>query len=157
VAQPIEAPHVMIVEARFYEDLADELARGAIAALEEAGASFERFAVPGCLELPAAVKYAIRSRDFFAARKRFDGFLALGCVIRGETSHYDIVCNETARGLQTLAIEFTLALGFGVLTCENREQAMARASVAGRNKGAEAARACLRMIELKRAFRLFPR
>jgi len=78
-------------------------------------------------------------------------------VIRGETSHYDLVCNETARGLQSLAMEYTLALGFGVLTCENSDQAWARASVSDGNKGGEAARACLQMIELKRAFRLFPR
>jgi 6,7-dimethyl-8-ribityllumazine synthase len=147
-----EAPHVMIVEARFYEELADELARGAIGALEETGATWERFAVPGCLELPAAVKFAVRSPEFSRHHRRFHGFVALGCVIRGETTHYDIVCNETARGLQTLALEHALALGFGVLTCETMEQARARAFVGEGNKGGEAARACLRMIELKRSF-----
>ena len=157
MTEPAGAPHVMIVEARYYEDLADQLVRGAIEALDAAGASHERFAVPGAFEIPTAIKFAIRSRDFYAARRRFDGFIALGCVIRGETSHYDLVCNETARGLQSLAMEYTLALGFGVLTCENSDQAWARASVSDGNKGGEAARACLQMIELKRAFRLFPR
>lgn len=149
-------PHIMIVEARFYEDIADELVRGAVAELDKAGATWERFAVPGAFEIPATIKYAIRSRDFYAARRRFDGYIALGCVIRGETSHYDLVCNECARGLQTLSIEYTLALGFGVLTCENREQARTRASISGGNKGAMAARSCLAMLELKRDFRLYP-
>ncbi|HLI13715.1 MAG TPA: 6,7-dimethyl-8-ribityllumazine synthase [Alphaproteobacteria bacterium] len=152
-----EAPHIMIVEARFYEDLADELVRGATLELEKAGASWERFAVPGAFELPAAIKIAIRSRDFYSGRKRFSGFVALGCVIRGETSHYDIVCSEAARGLQSLAIEYTLALGFGLLTVESREQAWARAAVSGGNKGADAARACLAMLALKRDFHLYPR
>lgn len=152
-----DVPHIMIVEARFYEDIADELVRGAVAELERAGASSERFAVPGAFEIPAAIKFAIRSRGFHSARRRFDGFVALGCVIRGETSHYDLVCNECARGLQTLAVGYTLAVGFGVLTCDNREQAWARASLSGGNKGAVAARACLAMLELKRAFRLYPR
>src|SRR5579883_2145754 len=151
------APHIMIVEARFYEEIADELVRGATAELERVGASWERFPVPGAFELPTAIKVAIRLRDFYTARARFDGYIALGCVIRGETSHYDLVCGECARGLQDLAIEYTLALGFGVLTVENREQAWARASVGGYNRGGAAARACLEMIELKRAFRLFPR
>jgi 6,7-dimethyl-8-ribityllumazine synthase len=152
-----EAPHIMIVEARFYEDIADELFRGASDALAKSGASWERFAVPGAFEIPTAIKYAIRSRDFYTARRRFDGYVALGCVIRGETSHYDLVAGECARAVQAIALEYTLALGFGVLTCENREQAWARASVSGRNNGARAARACLAMIELKREFFLYPR
>lgn len=152
-----DRPHIMIVEARFYEDIADELVRGAVAELEKAGATWERFAVPGALELPAAIKFAIRSLDFYTPPKRFDAYVALGCVIRGETSHYEHVCNECARGLQSLVIEHTLALGFGVLTVENRAQALARASPSGRNKGAEAARACLAMLGLKRAFHLVPR
>jgi 6,7-dimethyl-8-ribityllumazine synthase len=83
--------------------------------------------------------------------------VTLGCVIRGETSHYDYVCTESARKLQDLACEFTLALGYGILTCDTREQAWARARVDGKDKGGEAARACLRMVELKRRFHLFPR
>lgn len=152
-----DTPHIMVVEARFYDDLADELAKGAVAELVKAGATYHRIAVPGCLEIPAAILYAVRSMDYFTARKRFDGYVALGCVIRGETTHYDIVCNESARGLQDLALRYALAIGNGVLTVENREQAWVRAAVQHKNKGGFAARACLDMIELKRQFRLYPR
>ncbi len=152
-----DQPHILIVEARFYPDIADELFRGARAELEKAGASHERVAVPGAFEIPAAVRMAVRSMDFVGGQRRHDGYLALGCVIRGETSHYDYVCGESARKLQDLACEHTLALGYGILTCETREQAWERASVEGRNKGGEVARACLDMVELKRHFHLFPR
>ena len=152
-----DQPHILIVEARFYPDIADELFRGARAELEKAGASHERVAVPGAFEIPAAVRMAIRSMDFVGGQRRHDGYIALGCVIRGETSHYDYVCGESARKLQDLACEHTLALGYGILTCETREQAWERASVEDRNKGGEVARACLDMVELKRHFHLFPR
>jgi 6,7-dimethyl-8-ribityllumazine synthase len=142
------APHVMIVEARFYPDIADELAKGAIAALDKAGATYERFTVPGVLEIPAAINLAIHAASK-VKRRPFDAYLALGCVIRGETTHYDIVCNESARGVQELIIEHDLALGFGVLTVENGEQAWERARVNRKNKGGEAAQACLAMYELK--------
>jgi 6,7-dimethyl-8-ribityllumazine synthase len=140
------SPHVLIVEARFYADLADELARGAVAALEEAGAIWERVAVPGAFEAPAAIRVALET-------ERFDGYVALGCVIRGETTHYDYVCGESARGLMDLAVQFGAAIGYGILTCENGEQAWARAAVDRKNKGADAARACLAMIALKRKLR----
>lgn len=143
------APHVMVVEARFYPDIADELAKGAVAALDKAGASYERFAVPGVLEIPAAINMAIRAA-IRVKRRPFDAYLALGCVIRGETTHYDIVCNESARGVQDLVVEHDLALGFGVLTVENEDQAWERAFVNKKNKGGEAAEACLAMFELKR-------
>lgn len=152
-----EAPRILIVEARFYEDIADELLRGAAAALDRAGAEYETVAVPGAFEIPAAIRMAIRSMDFVGGQRRYDGHIALGCVIRGATSHYDYVCAESARKLQDLACEYTLALGYGILTCDTREQAWERASVEGRDKGGEVARACLRMIELKRQFQLFPR
>jgi len=152
-----DAPHVMITDAQFYPDLADALFEGAVAELNAVGATFERFTVPGAFELPAALQMAIRSMDFFTGRRRFDGYIALGTVIRGETSHYDYVCSETSRALMDLSVRYTLALGFGLLTCENREQAEDRASVNGKNKGGEATRTCLRMIEVKRSFRLFPR
>lgn len=152
-----EHPHVMIVEARFYDDIADELARGAIQVLEEAGATFERIAVPGVFELAAAIQMAVRSLDFSTLRRRFDGYVALGCVIRGETNHYDLVCNESARALQDVVRQHTLALGFGVVTVDNKEQAWVRAAVDQRNKGGMAARACLSMIEVKRQLMLFPR
>lgn len=152
-----DAPHVMIVEARFYEDVADELARGAIKALDDAGATYERFTVPGAFEIPAAVKYSIRALDFYSARRRFDGYITLGCVIRGETTHYDYVCQESARALQDLSLEHTLALGYGILTVENLDQAMARAKLEDKDRGGHAARACLAMIQLKHDFRLYPR
>jgi 6,7-dimethyl-8-ribityllumazine synthase len=151
------APHIMVVEARYYEPINDELVRGAIAALEEGGATYERFVVPGAFEIPASIQYAVRSLDFSPGRRRFDGYVALGCVIRGQTTHYDYVCGESARALQELAVHYSLALGFGILTVENEEQAWERAKVDRRNKGGEAARACLAMVELKRRFRLFPR
>lgn len=147
----------MIVEARFYEDIADEMALGAIAALEVANAEFDRFEVPGAFEIPAAIKYGMRAMDFDSNRRRFDGYIALGCVIRGETTHYDYVCGESARGLMDLSTRFSLALGYGILTCENREQAWARASRDGGDKGAFAANTCLEMIAMKNRLGLYPR
>jgi len=147
-----EPAHVLVVEARFYEDIADELARGAEQALMHASASYERVAVPGAFELPGAIALALRAEEADPAGRRFDGYVALGCVIRGETTHYEHVCQESVRGLQDLVLRHRIALGFGVLTVENREQALARASVTGRNKGGEAARACLGMIALRRRF-----
>jgi 6,7-dimethyl-8-ribityllumazine synthase len=137
--------HVLIVEARFYEDLADELVKGAMAALDAAGVTYDRIAVPGAFEIPAAIGYA-------AQGGKYAGYVALGCVIRGETTHYDYVCGESARGLQDLAIQQRLAIGYGILTCENGEQAWVRASVAKKNKGKDAVEACLAMIELKQRF-----
>jgi 6,7-dimethyl-8-ribityllumazine synthase len=140
----------MIVEARFYEDIADELVRGAMAALEEAGASYERFAVPGAFEIPGAIRLAMDARCDGVAR--FDGYVALGCVIRGETTHYDYVCGESARALQDLALKHKLAIGYGILTVENRDQAMARGAVDRGDKGRAAVTACLAMVGLAREF-----
>lgn len=145
-------PNILIIEARFYEDLADELARGAIAALEARGATWQRASVPGVLEIPAAVKYALDAMAHGGFTKKIDGFVALGCVIRGETTHYDIVSNESARALMQLAVDRSLALGNGIQTVENEAQAWARAKVSEKNKGGGAANACLDMIELKRSF-----
>ena len=152
-----ENPHILIVESRFYEDISDALALGAIAVLDEAGCTYERIAVPGAFEIPAAIRMAIKSMDFYSGDRRFDGYIALGCVIRGETSHYEHVCGESARKLQDLASDYALALGFGILTCENVKQAEERADINRKNKGGEVARACLKMIEVKRRFHLFPR
>ncbi len=149
-----QLPHVMIVEARYYEHILDEMVRGAIAALDAAGASYERFAVPGAFEIPAAISFAVAAQARGAREARFDGYVALGCVIRGETTHYDYVCAESARGLQELALRHDLAMGFGILTVENEAQALARARIDRKNKGGEAANACLAMIELKRHFGL---
>jgi 6,7-dimethyl-8-ribityllumazine synthase len=139
--------HLLVVRAPVYQDIIAELTRGAIQALDAAGATYEIIDVPGAFEIPAAIAMAEAS-----AEKSYDGYVALGCVIRGETSHYDYVCGESARGLQELAFRDRLAIGFGVLTCENGEQAWARASVDRKNKGAEVANAALRMIVLKQEF-----
>ena len=152
-----EAPHVLVVEARFYEDIADELVKGAVACIESADATYNRIDVPGAFEIPAAIRMAVKALDVVGGRRRYDAFVALGCVIRGETTHYDYVCRESARGLQDLAIQHVLAIGYGILTCESREQAWARAAVDQGNKGGVAARAALRMVGLKKDFGLFPR
>ena len=136
--------HFLIVEARFYAALADAQAAGAIAALQLAGCSFERVSVPGALEVPAAVAMA-HSGD-----KHFDGYVALGCVIRGETSHYDTVSNESARGLMDLALGQNMAIGNGIMTVENEDQAWARADSARRDKGGDAARAAMAMATMRR-------
>jgi 6,7-dimethyl-8-ribityllumazine synthase len=144
------APHLMLVEARYYERIADEMMRGALRAIEEAGATHERFVVPGAFEIPAAVYLGMRSGQGETARRAFDGFVALGCVIRGETTHYDYVCGESARGLQELAMRHGLAIGYGILTVENEAQAWARAALDRLDKGGEATRACIEMIALRR-------
>ena len=140
----MSGPHIMIVEARFYEDIADALFEGSLSALGDAGATHQRFEVPGAFELAAAIAFA-----HAADPGRFDGYVALGCVIRGETTHYDYVCAESARGLQDLAVREKLAIGYGVLTVENHGQAWARASVEHKNKGRDVANACLHMISLR--------
>jgi 6,7-dimethyl-8-ribityllumazine synthase len=146
------APHLLIVEAPYYRDIAEELRAGASEALVAAGATWDVIAVPGAFEIPAAIALAAGRHlaPGKALAKSYDGFLALGCVIRGETTHYDYVCGESARGLQDLALRHGLAIGFGILTTENGEQAWARAARDKKNKGAEAARAALAMIALRR-------
>ena len=136
---------ILIVEAPFYQDIVDELRAGAEEALSQAGATVERVSVPGAFEVPAAVAIA-------ADTGRYDGFLALGCVIRGETSHYDYVCAESARGLQNLAVDRRLAIGYGILTTDTDAQAWVRARRDDKNKGRDVAEACLAMIALKRRF-----
>ncbi len=146
------APRVLIVEARFYDDIADALVEGATAALDAAGASHERMRVPGAFEIPAAIGFAARRPPGLDDDDVFDGFVGLGCVIRGQTTHYDYVCHESARGMQDLAVRERVALGYGILTCENRDQAMARARRDEQDRGGAAARACLAMIDIKRRF-----
>ena len=136
----------LIVEARFYTDLLDSLVEGAIAALEAAGASYERISVPCALEIPGAIAIAD------AAPKAYAGYVALGCVIRGETSHYDTVCNESARGIMALTLDKRLAIGNGIITVENSEQAWARADKTRKDKGGDAARAALAMAALKKDY-----
>jgi 6,7-dimethyl-8-ribityllumazine synthase len=139
---------VLIVDANFYQDLSAELVRGAVAELEKIGVSYERLSVPGALEIPSAISLVSQGND----AKLFAGYIALGCVIRGETSHYDIVCGESARGLSKLALDRNLAIGNGILTVDNWEQAWARASVSEKNKGRDAAIACLSLFEIKQRY-----
>ena len=139
---------VLIVDANFYQDLANELVRGAVAELEKIGISYERLSVPGALEIPSAISMVSQGND----AKLFAGYIALGCVIRGETSHYDIVCGESAQGLSKLALDRNLAIGNGILTVDNWEQAWARASVLKKNKGRDAAIACLSLFEIKQRY-----
>lgn len=139
--------HMLIVEARFYDTISDELLRGATRVLDEANARYDRITVPGALEIPPAIAIAID-----AARRRrapYDGVIALGCVISGETYHFEVVSNESARGLMDLAVNERLPIGNGILTVENEAQAHARARVEEGNKGAAAARAALTMVALK--------
>jgi 6,7-dimethyl-8-ribityllumazine synthase len=142
------APHVLLVEAPYYTHIAGLMREGAERALAVTGATFEVVQVPGAFEIPGAIGMAAQ------AEGKFDGFVALGCVIRGETTHYDHICEETAHWLQRLAVEHGLPIGYGILTCENEAQALARATPGanGRDKGGEAVCACLAMIAVKRRF-----
>jgi 6,7-dimethyl-8-ribityllumazine synthase len=145
--------HILIVEAPYYQAISEELAAGAIAALDAAGVRYDRLTVPGAFEIPAAIAIAAGLTPPGAVPAlRYDGYLALGCVIRGETTHYDYVCGESARGLQDLALHHGLAIGFGILTVENEKQAWARARRSEKDKGGEVARACLAMVQLKARF-----
>ena len=145
----VHGNRVLIVESRFYEDIAEDMARGAIEALELNGVSYERLAVPGSFEIPAAIAFAIDAEN---DRNAFDGYIALGCVIRGETDHYDHICRETARALMDLTVEDGIALGFAILTCHTAEQARYRADPKQGNKGGDAAQACIRMMVLRDRF-----
>ncbi len=142
-----EPLRILIVEARFYDDLSDALLAGARAALDEAGAQYDVVTVPGALEVPAAISFALDGAE--EGGVDYDGFVALGCVIRGETYHFDIVANESCRALMDLAVEESLAIGNGILTVENEAQAWARARREEGDKGGFAARAALTMIALR--------
>jgi 6,7-dimethyl-8-ribityllumazine synthase len=141
-------PHLLLVEAPYYTHIAALLREGAEKALVAAGATFEIVQVPGSFEIPGAIGMAAK------AEGRYDGFVALGCVIRGETTHYDHICEETAHWLQVLAVNEGLAIGYGILTCENEQQALHRANPGGngRDHGGAAVRACLAMVGVKRRF-----
>ena len=135
---------VLLVVAPFYRDVADALLAGARAALDDARVHHETVEVPGALEVPTTIRLASRSGDF-------DGFVALGCVIRGETSHYETVCSDSSRGLTLLGLD-GVCIGNGILTVENHAQAAVRADPAGQNKGGGAADAALHLIALARRF-----
>lgn len=138
------APRILIVTSRYYAHIAAELEASVVEGLEKVGATHEFLEVPGAFEIPGAISMAAQTGEW-------DGFVALGCVIRGETSHYDLITNHMARGLMELSIS-GVPLGFGVLTVENEEQAKVRADRKGKNKGAEVVAAVLRMVGLSYRF-----
>ena len=147
-----DGPFLLIIDSRFYEDIADELVKGAIGAIEANGGSYTRVSVPGAFEIPAAVRFAVRSMELVGGRRRFDGYALLGCVIRGETDHYEHVCRESIRAVNDITVQYSLAVGLGILTCNTREQAISRAAVDQGNKGGAAAEAAMQMINVKRSF-----
>jgi 6,7-dimethyl-8-ribityllumazine synthase len=143
-------PHIMVVEARFYTEISDALFEGAERALKKGGATLERFQVPGALEISGAIRLAIEAQRQEKLKKPFDGYLALGCVIRGETTHYESVCNESARGLTELGVQYAACIGNGILTVENDDQAWTRARMTEKDKGGGAAEAVLALIAIRR-------
>ena len=140
----VKGARLLIVESRFYADIADALISGAERELTKNGAVSERVVVPGAFEIPGAIALAAG---------RYDGYVALGCVIRGETTHYDYVCGESARGLMDLSVHRKLAIGYGIVTVDTIEQAKARAFIDRGDKGGDAAHACLAMVALGRRWR----
>ncbi|MEL6566833.1 MAG: 6,7-dimethyl-8-ribityllumazine synthase [Pseudomonadota bacterium] len=139
------ADRVLIATSRYYEKISLELEAGVNEVLSAAGAQVETIEVPGAFEVPGVIAMAADSA-------KYDGYVALGCVVRGETSHYDYVCGESARGLMRLATERRLAIGYGILTVESQEQAWVRADRQQKNKGKDAAEACLAMLALRKKF-----
>ena len=140
----VRGARILIVESRYYAEIADALIAGAERELTKNGATAERVVVPGAFEIPGAIALAAN---------RYDGFVGLGCVIRGETTHYDYVCGESARGLMDLAVQKKLAIGYGIVTVDTMEQARARAFTDRGDKGGDAAHACLAMVALGRRWR----
>jgi 6,7-dimethyl-8-ribityllumazine synthase len=147
----IKGARILLVEARYYDDIADLLLAGAMKELQGAGAAVEQISVPGSLEIPIAIALALDA----AAKKRrpYDGVVALGCVIRGDTIHFEIVSNESARGLMELAISRNVPIGDGILTVNTEAQAFARARIEEQDKGGDAARAALALVRLSRRLR----
>ena len=144
----IAGARALIVEARFYDDILDALLEGAVAELKAAGVSHDIITVPGALEIPAAIAMAIEAGE--KGGRPYDAAIALGCVIKGETIHFEIVSMESARGLMDLAVARRFPLGNGILTVNNEEQAWARARASELNKGGDAARAALAMLRIRR-------
>lgn len=145
--RPKKKAHLLIIEARFHDDLADALLEGATSALEEAGATYDVVTVPGSLEVPAVISFALDGAA--EGGPSYDGFVALGTIVRGDTYHFDIVANESSRALMYLSVQEAVCIGNGILTTENDEQAWTRAKRSEGDKGGFAARAALTMIALK--------
>ncbi len=152
-APKIEA-RILIIEGRFYQDLADEMAAGAIAELEAYGATYERIGVPGALEIPQVMATAVEAGRFDPEDDAlpFDGVIAIGCVIRGETYHFEVVCDNANHWLMETSVNLGIPLGNAILTVDTMQQARERAEGGRKGKGGDAARACLRMIEIRRTF-----
>lgn len=138
------APHVLVIRAPYYRAVIDGLTTGAARILTEAGATHDVLEVAGAYELPQAVRLAVRGTQ------KFDAYVALGCIVRGETDHYDFICAASMNGLMDVSLQFGLCLGVGLLTCDNIEQAEARSGQDDHNKGAEAAAAALLQINAAR-------
>jgi len=138
---------ILIISANFYKDISGMLVEGAIAEIKKNNFNYELIEISGALEIPTVISMASKSNQFH-------GFIALGAVIRGQTTHYDYVCNEVMRGINDLAMNYNLAIGNSVLTCENKEQAVIRAHIDQKNKGGFAARVCLEMINIKNKFNI---
>ena len=143
--QSTDRKTILIVQANFYEHISQMLLDGAVAELKKQNCQYEIIDVLGAFEIPATIALAAKTNNYC-------GYIALGCVIRGETTHYDYVCLESARGLNDLAYNKGLAIGYGIITCENEEQAIQRAHINKKDKGGFAAQACVRMIEIKKLF-----
>jgi 6,7-dimethyl-8-ribityllumazine synthase len=148
-----QGAHILLIEAPYYAAIARELMAGTLAELEAAQASFETIVVPGALELPLALAQVVRSGQIPRQGKagRFDGCVALACVIRGETTHYDTVCNNANHWLMEIAVRHAIPLGNAILTVENEQQALERAGGGRKGKGADAVRACLSLVALSRS------
>jgi 6,7-dimethyl-8-ribityllumazine synthase len=136
---------ILIVQANFYDHISKMLLEGAAEELKKQNYQYDIIDVLGAFEIPATISLASKAN-------KYDGYIALGCVIRGETTHYDYVCLESARGLNELGYKNGLAIGYGIITCENEQQALTRADIKQKDKGGFAAKACLRMIEIKQQF-----
>ncbi|MER8501885.1 6,7-dimethyl-8-ribityllumazine synthase [Mesorhizobium sp. M0904] len=145
--RPKKKAHLLVIEARFHDDLADALLEGATSALDQAGATYDVVTVPGSLEIPAVISFALDGAS--EGGTNYDGFVALGTVIRGDTYHFEIVANESSRALMDLSVQDSVCIGNGILTTENDEQAWTRARRSEGDKGGFAARAALTMIALK--------
>ncbi|RWQ65320.1 6,7-dimethyl-8-ribityllumazine synthase [Mesorhizobium sp.] len=145
--RPKKKAHLLVIEARFHDDLADALLEGATTALDEAGATYDVVTVPGSLEIPAVISFALDGAA--EGGPSYDGFVALGTIVRGDTYHFDIVANESSRALMDLSVQEAVCIGNGILTTENDDQAWTRAKRSEGDKGGFAARAALTMIALK--------
>jgi 6,7-dimethyl-8-ribityllumazine synthase len=145
---PLPGARILLIESRFHEAVSDELLAGAMARLKSAQVEVEHVRVPGSLEIPVAAAIALDAAA--RAKKSFDGIVALGCVVRGETKHFDIVANESVRALIDLAVRHRMPLGNGILTVDNEAQAIARARRADGDKGGQAASAALALVRIAR-------